>query len=269
MPSFARDGLHFNYRLVGDGLPFVFQHGLGGDVGQPFALFAPPPGVRLLAFDCRGHGETRPLGEEDRLTFDAFADDLIALLDGLGIPAAVVGGISMGAGVALNAALRYPDRVRGLVLVRPAWLDGPMPARTRETYATIAALIRQHGARRGRDLFLGSAVYQDVLRESPATAASLLGQFDRPRAEETVAILERLPAAAPLRGLTSLASLTMPTLVLANRQDPVHPIEYGQQLAAAIPNARFEEITSKTVSAERHTADARLFVAGFLLPMTH
>ncbi len=269
MPSFARDGLQFNYRLVGDGLPFVFQHGLGGDVEQPFALFAPPPGVRLLSFDCRGHGETRPLGEEDKLTFDAFADDLIALLDHLDIPAAIVGGISMGAGVALNMALRYPDRVRGLVLVRPAWLDGPMPRRTRETFAAIAALIRQHGTGRGRDAFLRSAIYRDAWRESPATVASLLGQFDRPRAEETVAILERLPAAAPLHDLASLASLTLPALALANRQDPVHPIEYGERLAAAIPGARCEEITSKAVSAERHAADVRLCVAGFLSPMTH
>ncbi len=269
MAYLDRDGLRFNYRSAGDGLPFVFQHGLGSDVAQPFALFAPPSGVRLLSFDCRGHGETRPLGEADKLTFDAFADDLIALLNGLGVPAAVVGGISMGAGVALNAAVRYPDRVRALVLVRPAWLDGPMAARTRETYATIAALIRQHGARRGHDLFLESAVYRAALDESPAAAASLLGQFDRPRAEEAVAVLERLPADAPLRDLTSLALLTVPTLVLVNRQDPVHPLEYGQQLAAAIPDVRSEEITSKTVSAERHIADVRLFVAGFLLPMTH
>jgi len=92
-----------------------------------------------------------------------------------------------------------------------------------------------------------------------------LGQFDRPRAEETVAILERLPADAPLCDMASLTSLTVPALVLANRRDPVHPLEYGQQLAAAIPNARCEEITSKTVSAERHAADVQGAVADFLL----
>src|SRR5207244_2936176 len=114
--SFYRDGLNFHYREAGDGLPFVFQHGLGGDVSQPFGLFRPPPGFRLLAFDCRGHGETRPLGDPEKVGIAPIADDLLALLDHLRIGRAVIGGISMGAAVALNFTLRYPQRVAGLVL---------------------------------------------------------------------------------------------------------------------------------------------------------
>ena len=63
-----------------------------------------PGRPRLLTLDCRGHGATEPLGEEARLNFSAFADDVVALLDHLGIEQAIVGGISMGAGVALNLA---------------------------------------------------------------------------------------------------------------------------------------------------------------------
>ena len=126
-PSFARDGLRFHFRDEGHGLPFVFQHGLGGDVNQPFGLYRPPAGVRLIAFDVRGHGETRPLGDIDKLTIATLADDLIGLIDHLGIEQAVVGGISLGAAVAVNVAIRYPGRVLGLVLVRPAWIDRPLP----------------------------------------------------------------------------------------------------------------------------------------------
>ena len=114
MPYWPHDGLQFHYRTAGAGLPFVFQHGLGGDVSQPFGLFQPPDGVRLLAFDCRGHGETRPLGPEDRIGIGSFADDLTAFLDFVDVPRAVVGGTSMGAAVALNFALRRPDRVLAL-----------------------------------------------------------------------------------------------------------------------------------------------------------
>src|SRR5262245_29135793 len=128
MPTFRHDGLEFHYRETGGGLPFVFQHGLGADLNQPFCLFQPPPGFRLIAFDCRAHGLTTPLGTENKINIATFADDLAALLDHLSIAAAVVGGISMGAALALDFALRFRGRVLGLVLSRPAWLDQPHPA---------------------------------------------------------------------------------------------------------------------------------------------
>jgi len=265
MPYYRRDGLRFHYRSGGDGSPLFLQHGLGSDVEQPFALLSPLPGMRLIAFDSRGHGETRPLGPEAKLGFAAFADDLVAVLDHLGIRSAVVGGISMGAGVALNVAFRYPARVRALILIRPAWLDGPMPEPTRQLYTTIAGLIRRHGAREGRARFLQSPDYLRILGGSPPVAASFLGQFDRPRADETVAILERLPADAPTRDLGGLTAIVAPTLVLGNRQDPVHPFAYGEELARAIPGAQFAEITPKAVSEVGHAADVRRALSGFLL----
>ena len=61
MPAFERGGLAFNYLDVGDPSgPFVFQHGLGGDISQPAGIFPPTSGVRLLSLDCRGHGERVP-----------------------------------------------------------------------------------------------------------------------------------------------------------------------------------------------------------------
>ena len=94
MPFLERDGITFHYRDKGAGLPFVFQHGLGGDVGQPFGLFQPPPGCRFLAMDFRAHGETRPLGDSGKLSIACFADDVIALMDTLSLPRAIVGGVS-------------------------------------------------------------------------------------------------------------------------------------------------------------------------------
>src|SRR5436309_8189236 len=97
MPFFSRDGIDLHYRDEGSSLPFFFQHGLGADVSQPSSLFKPPAGIRLLAFDCRGHGETRPLGDPEKISLDSFANDLLALMDHLKIERALVGGISMGA----------------------------------------------------------------------------------------------------------------------------------------------------------------------------
>ena len=144
MPFFEHDGIQFYYRDSGTGLPFVFQHGLGAEVSQTFDLFQPPAGFRLITFDCRAHGETRPLGPEEKISVEQFAEDLGALLDHLGVEHAVVGGISMGAATALHFALTHPERVLGLVLARPAWLDESR-ADNMKVFSTIAEFIRKHG----------------------------------------------------------------------------------------------------------------------------
>src|SRR5258706_562257 len=141
MPFFDHDGLHFHYREEGAGLPFIFQHGLGANLTQSFSLFRPPNGLRLLAFDCRAHGATSPLGEIEKLRIATFADDLRALVAHLNIAGVVVGGISMGAAVTLNFALRFPKQVRGLVLSRPAWTDRPNPWNV-HIFTLISRLIR-------------------------------------------------------------------------------------------------------------------------------
>ena len=263
MPIFHYDGLRIHYRETGSGIPFVFQHGLGGDVNQPFGLFQPPAGFRLIAFDCRAHGQTVPLGDDRKISISAFADDLAALLNYLSIPSAVVGGISMGAALALDFTLRFRNRVLGLVLSRPAWLDQPFPA-DRNTFLKIAKLIRQHGAIRGAELFKETKEYQKCLNQSPDSADSLLGQFAHPRAEDTLIKLERIPLHVPAHKREDWASITVPTLVLANRQDPIHPYEFGETLARMIPGAELKELTSKSVSVEAHSADVQRHLETFL-----
>ena len=161
MPYFAHDGLQFHYSDSGEGLPVVFQHGLGSEMRQVAALFQPPLKFRLLSMDFRAHGDTRPLGPSEKITMAAFADDLLAFMDGQRIGQAVVGGISMGAAVALNFALRFPDRVRALILSRPCWLDQPLPPNA-QVFVSIASHIRQHGAKKGREQFSLSEEYRDL-----------------------------------------------------------------------------------------------------------
>lgn len=256
MPTFRYDQLSFNYLEVGTGIPFLFQHGLGADASQPIGLFRPPRGVRLLSFDARAHGETRPVGDENKIGLAVFADDMRHFLDYLGIEGAVVGGISMGSAMALNFALRYPQRTLGLVLSRPAWLDRPKPENVAWT-ARMAQLIRAHGAAQAKVLFVDSPEYAQMAREAPVVAASLLKHFEVPRIEETVARIERIPPDSPCKHLDELRAIQVPTLVMATRQDPVHPFEYGQILADAIPGAELRELTPKLADAERHAADVQ------------
>lgn len=263
MPYFEREGIHFHYVDEGEGIPFIFQHGLGGDVQQTADVYAAQAGIRFVSMDCRGHGETRPVGDEAAFTFDHFADDVVAFMDHLGLTSAVVGGISMGAGVSLNIALRYPERVKGLVLSRPAWLDQPMPDNLR-VLTEVARYIRHYGAAKGLKHFLQTDVYQTILAEAPDVAKSVVGQFTHPRAEETVVKLERMPQDTPCADRAAWAGIHVPTLVLGNPVDPMHPYEMAETLAAGIPKAELRELTSKSVDKARHVQEARTFIGAFL-----
>jgi len=263
MPYFTHDNIEFHYRSEGAGLPFFFQHGLGAELGQPFSLFQPAPGFRLLAFDVRAHGLTKPIGDPAKLRFNRLAEDLGALMDHLEIQKAIVGGISMGAGLALNFTLRFPERVLGLVLSRPAWLDAPNPWNVK-MFSLVTRLIREHGARRGQEVFKQTTEYAELLQKWPDVANTLALQFESPRVEETAFKLESIIQDTPNTDQQQWKLIRVPTLVLANRQDPIHPFEYGEILAQAIPGAELKEITSKSISIERHGADVQRYIGEFL-----
>jgi pimeloyl-ACP methyl ester carboxylesterase len=237
---------------------------LGADVTQSFGLFRPPGGIRLIGFDCRAHGRTHPVGPSEKVSLASFADDLLALMDHLQVEKAVVGGISMGAAVALNFALRHPQRVLGLVLHRPAWLDAPRRDNV-VVFTAMADLLREHGAERGLELFKQSEIYQRALARSTASAASLASQFMHPRAQETVVRLEKIPLDAPGADRRQWRALAVPTLVMANDDDVIHPLEYGVTLAREIPGAEFKELTPKAVSVDLHQEETQRFLEAFLL----
>ena len=187
----------------------------------------------------------------------------VALLDHLGVGQAIVGGTSMGAGLALNCAIRYPQRVVGLVLLRPAWLDRPLPANV-AIFGLIAKLLREHGPQKGAETLRRSDSYKSILSESPDAANSLLELFSHPLALEMVAKLERMPQDAPNWERAEWGQISLPTLVLANRSDPIHPFEFGTVLSGEIPHAEFAELTPKSVNLAQYAAEVRSNIATFL-----
>jgi len=257
---FERAGLALAFDAAGAGQPVLFQHGLGGNRAQVAEVF--PDGFRRVTLECRGQGASER-GPAEALSLATFADDVAALAEHLGIARAVVGGISMGAAIALRLAITRPGLVNGLILARPAWLFAPAPD-SMQAYALVGELLANRAPQAAKDAFLKSPIAQVYRREALDNLASLLGFFDRPDAAEFAAVLKAIAADGPGVSEAEARRLSVPVLVIGHADDLVHPLSYAQWLAALIPGARFATITSKVKNRARYVAEFRAAIAGFL-----
>ena len=221
-----------------------------------------PPRSAVRDRGGRGRRQRRTIGPREDLRFSVFADDLRAILDALGFHRVVVGGISMGSGVALNFALRYPARVAGLVLSRPAWLDAGYPANL-EILVRIHRHLKQGGREATKEWLPTDPEFERIQRISRDNAASIMRQLERPDLEGMIALLESLPADTPCPTPEAWCQVTAPTLVIVNSRDALHPMDYGRRLADGIPGATLTEITPKETDPVGHARDSARAIEDF------
>jgi len=260
MPFLNRSGIKIHYEIFGRGTPFIFLHGLGGDLSQPIEHFKAKDGIKLVLIELRGNGET-PLGNAKDLSFDCMAEDVKAVCDHLNFESFYIGGISMGAAVSMNFALKYQRFIKGLILIRIAWLDGPMKKNICALYKRVAEYINIPG---GREIFRECDEYKRLLKEAPATAVSFAGYFDNPVSKKTYEKFEILPESRPIDSLDLLKKIEIPTLIIATKMDPLHPYEYGTICTEKIPHSGFFEAVSKSVDREYHTEQVKNEIDRFI-----
>ncbi len=246
------------YDRTGQGPRLLFQHGLGACRRQASGLVGPEFPATLIALDAPSHGESEHAPELH--AFDAVADAAVALLDELDLPTAVFGGISMGAGVSLNAALRHPDRVEGLILIRPAWLAQAAPS----SLALISRLGRwlsEQGATDARERLHED---RDFCAMSERAGASVEAILDRPGAASRADVLVDMVADAPFSALADLRTVESPALVLATSGDPLHPIAMAEQIADTLPHAAYHLTPPRYIEPDAHARAVRTLARDFL-----
>ena len=117
MPYANANGIKLYYEESGDGYPLVWSHEFAGDYRswKPQAQFFSRR-YRVITYNARGYPPSDVPQNLDDYTQEQSVDDLLGLLDHLGIERAHIGGLSMGGNVALNFGLTYPDRARSLIV---------------------------------------------------------------------------------------------------------------------------------------------------------
>lgn len=241
--------------------PVLFQHGLCGDARQPADVF-PLDRFRCLTVECRGHGNSEP-GDLASFSMATFADDIAEFLDCGGFGPLPVGGISMGAAIALRLAVVRPDLVSALILARPAWVVDAAPP-SMEPNALVGRLLASHQPGEARELFERTETARNLAVRAPDNLLSLRSFFTREPRHVTAALLTRISADGPGVTLDQVRGIRVPTLVIGHERDLVHPLATARELASIIPGAELALVPPKADDPEGYRTEFRSRLAAFL-----
>lgn len=228
------NGIEMGYDDVGAGLPIVFIHAfpLNRTMWAP-QVSALVERCRCIAVDLRGFGETA-LAEP--VSLDQYADDVVAVMDKLGVERAIVAGCSMGGYTAFALWRRHAERVRALVLA-----DTKATADTDEARAKRVALIetaRTQGSTAVANLQIASLIGKTAREKQPDTYDAVHRMIAQTKPEAIVAALEAMmhrPDSTP-----TLATITVPTLVIVGDEDVPTPVKDARAMHQGIPGSRLE-----------------------------
>lgn len=222
--------------LRGDGPALLFVHGFPLDRTMWRPVIAAVTGWRRIAPDLRGFGLTA--APDAGHTMGHHADDLVVLLDTLGIERAVVWGLSMGGYVAFELLRRHRARIRGLILSNTrAQADTAAVRRTRDD--TIA-LLERDGVHALSERMIPNLLAPSSLAAMPPLVEQVRAIIAGNTAPGLIAALramKRRVDATPLLG-----TIDIPTLVVAGKEDVVVSTEEARMMAEAIAGALFTVI---------------------------
>jgi pimeloyl-ACP methyl ester carboxylesterase len=257
--DFEVDGICLHYECHGTGdRVVVFTHGilLDSRMNRRLASDLAERGFRVVLLDLPGHGRSDKPRHASAHRMDNYAHHVIALLDELGIEQAAIGGVSLGANVALQVAVLAPERVRALVVEMPV-LEWAAPG---AALVFLPLLLGVHYA---------APLVRRVARLAHHLPATGIGVVDsvagtlRLEPEEAAAVLHGMLVGPITPTYEQRHAIAVPTLVIGHKVDFVHPFTDADHLTRQIPGARLVEARS---IIELRTRPARLTgeIADFL-----
>jgi pimeloyl-ACP methyl ester carboxylesterase len=228
------NGITLSYDDQGSGLPVLLIHGfpLSRQMWRAQLRALPDAGFRVITPDLRGFGESD--APDGPYSMDLYADDLVALLDHLGIESAVVGGMSMGGYVLFNLLERYPERVRGACfIVTRAHADDEAG---KERRLALAKDVKKFGLKVVADAFEPLLFAEETLFERPKLVADVYRWMS---ANDSRGIAGGLLAMRERKDYTEmLPGFTFPALAIGAEEDRAAPPDNARLIAGGIPGCR-------------------------------
>ena len=233
------NGFSLNYQERGlpQGPPVVFIHGF------PFShamwndqMMALPQDFRAISYDIRGHGKSE--AGDGQYSIEFFVDDLIGLLDELGIKKAVLCGLSMGGYIALRTHERHPDRIRALILCDTRSEADPNEARIKR--ANQVKAVKAQGVKAFAEGFVKAVFAPATFKSNPKAIESIRAIIE---AISPLSIAGTLLALAARTDTTSsLASVAVPTLIMVGEHDSLTPPPASESMHKHIKGSQLQII---------------------------
>lgn len=219
--------LHIDER--GEGPAVVLSHGFGGSARNFLPQLRALAGdYRVVVYDARGHARSEAPADPAQYAPECFVEDLLRVVERTGEERAVVGGLSMGAGVALRFALAHPERVRGVVLAA-------FPPASGGSWAlAFADAIDARGVEAAGSGF----VWGERSRFDPEGARLIRSGFLEHPAHALSSTLRKLLAVQPgvSKLAPALARLEVPVLLIVGSRD-AGSLAVSRELVRALPHA--------------------------------
>lgn len=218
----------------GHGLPLVLIHGfpLCRKMWRPQTEVLSRAGCRIITPDLRGFGESGLAS--GAVCMDDYADDIVALLDHLGIDKTVVGGMSMGGYVLLNLLERYPDRVAAPIFITTKAGGDDDASKVKRT--DLAEACRTRGIVPVTEVFRNLLFSPATMAENPELADEVFGWMAATNPHGAAAALIAMRDRKDFVPL--LGSITHPALVIGADQDQAAPAEHSRIIAEGLPDAK-------------------------------
>ena len=265
MSEFGSSFVHHHHRLVydvyGEGDEVViYLHGLllESELNRGIAQALAEKGNRVVLMDLLGHGRSDKPTHAAEYRIDSYADQVVGLMNHLRLEQAVLGGISLGANVSLFTAARHPDRVRALVLEMPV-LERAVPV----SALLFASLILL--AHYGRPVLNVTA---GLLAHAPRTPFGPLNSGLNAASlppEAMAAVLHGVLVGPVAPTQEQRRAISAPTLVLAHRNDLIHPFDDAAGLVAQLSRGvlvRAHSPLELRLRPERLTDEIVAFLSG-------
>jgi pimeloyl-ACP methyl ester carboxylesterase len=218
---------------TGTGLPVLFIHGfpLSRKIWRPQAA-ALREEFRAITPDVRGFGESESAAGVYEM--DLLADDIAALMRHLQCGPAIMAGHSMGGYVLFAFYRKYPELVRGLILVSTrAVADTAEGKANREA---LALRVEQEGHQPVVEKMLGPMMAEASVRANPALQKEVEDMMRKSSISGLAGASRGMAARADATDL--LVKINVPTLILAGTSDALIHHSESEKMAHAIPNAR-------------------------------
>jgi pimeloyl-ACP methyl ester carboxylesterase len=239
VPTIQGNGIDIHYIAAGSGAPVVLLAGFGGDHlswGLQFPAFRARH--HTIAVDNRGCG--RSSAPDVPYTSALMAEDVVGVLDHLGIEAAHVVGLSLGGMIAQEVALAHPQRVLTLQLHSTMGRADPYLRILLDTWRQVRAQLGREMVQQSMALWLfGRRTFAD----RPALIELLMRQATTyPYAPSEVGFARQGEAVVTHDALARLGAISCPTLITAGEDDLLVPPRFGHELAAHIPHAELHRV---------------------------